>query len=181
MDSRTTQTIEEQFQKLPSSVRKAITSGDIKEKFQKLVQVHKLHLDQWETIENLILLTILGIHPPQELPEKIVAESGLDSESASKLVEDVALLIFKPIREELERELGAPQAQEEEVSDMDKLRQEVLADKPAVVPAVTPATPPAPPPSEKIARAPASGAYVPGQTSVERANVVDDPYRETPL
>ena len=98
MDANIQKIIAEQFQKLPPAVQKAIASGEIKEKFQKLVATHKLHLDQWESIENLILLTILGVHPPQELPEKIVEESGLASDAANKLVEDVALLIFKPIR-----------------------------------------------------------------------------------
>ncbi len=206
MPTNVSRVIEEQFSKLPLPVQRSITSGHVKDRFQELAKTHKLHLDQWQVIEDLILLTILGIYPPEELAQKIVAESGLDNDSANKLVEDVAVMVFRPIREELERELGAPQAREEAVSDMEKLRREALAEEvsgvrekvkggeqtasPSVTPSLepstltlqpSPGTPPAPPPTEKIPRAPASGAYVPGQTSVERHNVVDDPYREPPL
>src|SRR3989344_650480 len=45
---------------------------------------------------------------------------------------------------------------------------------------VIPATPPPPPPTEKAIRMPASGAYVPGEASSLRRDIVDDPYRETP-
>jgi hypothetical protein len=112
-------------------------------------------------------------------------------------------IVFEPIREELERELGAPQAREEEMSDVEKLRQQALEEEgrqkaesgtqqntesastayrlPPTANVSFPATPPPPPPTEKISRAPASGAYVPGETSAARASIVDDPYREAPL
>lgn len=178
MQDQDKRVLEEQFAKLPKVVQAAITSGHVTEKFRVLAEKHRLHLDQWQQIENLLMLTVLGLSSPEDLPEKIVSITNWDVVEAHGLVEDVIATVFRPIREELERELGAPQAREEEMSDIDKLRQEVLADKPAAAPVVTPGTPPAPAPTEKIARTPASGAYQPGETSAVRDDVHDDPYRE---
>ncbi len=181
MDDSLKQILDTQFAKLPKAVQRAITSADVEKEMRALAERHKLHLDQWQLLENEVFMAILGIKPAQEIVTNITKEVGVSQEVASEIVADITKIVFEPIREELERELGAPQAQEKEESDMDKLRQEVLANKPAAAPVVAPGTPPAPPPTEKIPRAPASGAYVPGQTSVERANIVDDPYRVPPV
>lgn len=190
--------LEEQFLKLPKVVQDAITSGHVAEKFQALVGKYKLHVDTWDTIENLIMLTVLGISPPEELVNEIVSATGISAEIAVGLVEDVAETVFRPIREELERELGHPEARKEELSEVEKVREEVLAqgqtegarqkaldenqaemNKQAAV-AVTPGTPPPAPPTKKVIRMPASGAYKPGEPSTARADVHDDPYREPP-
>ncbi|TSC86994.1 MAG: hypothetical protein G01um10148_99 [Parcubacteria group bacterium Gr01-1014_8] len=174
--------LEERFNSLPDAVQKAILSGHIQEKFQELARKHQLHVDAWQQVENKIMLTVLGVIQPEELVDKIVNETNVGAEKAATIVSDIALSVFKPIREELERELGHPQAREEVISDIEKVRQEVLSQAPAPqVAAPVPATPPNPLPTEKVARAPASGAYKPGETSVERADVHDDPYREPPL
>lgn len=179
MQDDTKKILEEQFNSLPKVVQEAIMSGHVEEKFQKLAEKHKLHLDQWQQVENLIMLTVLGLSEPEHLVDKIVSETSIGKERADEIVDDVAITVFKPIREELERELGHPQAVQEQLSDIEKAREETLAQAPIVVPP-TPATPPAAPPTEKVARAPASGAYKPGETSAARADVHDDPYRVPP-
>lgn len=201
MDDSLKQLLAAQYAKLPKAVQKAILSADVEKEMRTLAERHKLHLDQWQLLENEVFMAILGIKSAQDIVTNITKEVGVSQEVASEIVADITKIVFEPIREELERELGAPQAQEEEVSDMDKLREQVLGDREQVIGAgkkdspsdivplqpetynlkPSPGTPPAPPPTEKIARAPASGAYVPGQTSVERANVVDDPYRVPPV
>lgn len=198
MDDSLKQILAEQFAKLPKAVQRAITSADVEKEMRALAEKHKLHLDQWQLLENEVFMAILGIKPAQEIVTNIKNEVGVSEEIAAAIVGDITKIIFEPIREELERELGAPQAKEEGVDDIEKLRQNTLAQEgsemrqeaalgtrhqaPADAPQapVMPATPPPPQPSEKIARAPASGAYLPGQTSAARANVVDDPYRESP-
>ncbi len=178
MDDTLKQILATQFTKLPKAVQTAITSADVEKEMRALAERHKLHLDQWQLLENEVFMAILGIKPAQEIVTNITKGVGVSQEMASEIVADITKIVFEPIREELERELGAPQAREEEMSDVDKLRQEVLAYKPPTIQMVAPATPSSPPPTERIPRAPASGAYVPGETSAARANVVDDPYRE---
>ncbi|MBI5456224.1 hypothetical protein HY969_00620 [Candidatus Kaiserbacteria bacterium] len=193
MQDDTKKILEEQFAALPKAVQDAITSGHIEEKFQKMAEKYKLHLDQWQQVENLIMLTVLGLSEPENLVEKIVSETNIGRERADDIVNDVAVTVFKPIREELERELGHPQAKEEQFSDVEKLRNNVLSsEKKDITPSAkipqdapvpanpVPATPPALKPDEKVTRAPASGAYKPGEASSIRADVHDDPYREPP-
>lgn len=176
------QQIEECFNALPDIVQKAIASGQIQEKFQELAKKHNLHLDEWQHVQNQIMLTVLGINNPEELVAKVVAATNIGQEKANALIDDVAITVFKPIREELERSLGHPQATEEQTSNVEKLRNAVLAthdEQPVSTTTFPPLT--TPKNEEKVARAPASGAYKPGETSVQRADVHDDPYREPPL
>jgi hypothetical protein len=204
MEDDVKQLLAEQFQKLPKVVQDAITSGHITENFQSLAQKHKLHVDQWQTIENLIMLTTLGLLPSENLASRIAQDANVSVERATDLVNDTAITIFQPIREELERQMGHPEAHEESLTDVEKVRAQVLAQNPdqnaghGVVPASSPppatpatsaavappapvpATPPAPLPDERVVRAPASGAYKPGEASTERKDIHDDPYRESP-
>jgi hypothetical protein len=185
MQDDTKKIIEEQFKALPEVVRNAILSAEVEKKFQELAQKNHLHVDQWQQIENLIMLTILGLSPPEELVNEIVKNTSLGKERAETIVDEIAETVFKPIREEMERELGHPQAKKEEGSDVEKLRDAVLAENGVQTPAntaqetaVAPGTPPPPKPEGEVVRGPASGAYKPGGTSMERKGVqgvIDDP------
>ncbi len=172
MDETTQQQILDVFEKLPEPVKRAITSANTKKQLQTLAEEQKLHVDMWGGLENEVTLTLLGIQPVEELPQNLL-ELGLPSETVDILVERINAIVFEPIREELERELGAPQAKEEPKTDIEKIRDAVLAEekKDSSV---------APPPvsAPAVPAGPASGEYKPGEKSVERATVDDDPYRE---
>lgn len=168
---------------LPAPVRDAITSASVEGHLRELAQTHKLHLDQWQRLENEVMMTLVGFEPVQNLSANIKRELDVSDEIAQSLAADITKIVFEPIREELERQLEHPGAKEEAVSAIDANRDSALARKEPVVPApivptITPATPPAPTPGVTVARAPASGAYKPGEASTVRKNVVDDPYRE---
>jgi hypothetical protein len=179
---------------LPGPVQKAITSIDVPEKLRELSTKQKLHVDQWQTLENEVMLTILGFQPAEDLGKNIQNNVGISETDASAMTETIAATIFNPIREQLERELGHPQAKDEKLSEVDQLRADVLTTEriqgtgtvqPAtaptsIAPAAIPGTPPVAKSVEKAVRAPASGAYKPGETSAARADVHDDPYREPP-
>ena len=206
MDDSLKQILAAQFAKLPKAVQNAITSADVEKEMRTLAERHKLHLDQWQLLENEVFMAILGIKPAGDIVANIKQEVGVPEEAAREIVADITKIVFSPIREELERELGAPQARDEEKTDVEKLREQVLAEEgagkeqalgmrqeelgggeagntqQAIERPTGPPTPGTPPPSkEKVVRAPASGAYVPGETSAARASVVDDPYRESPI
>lgn len=186
MADETTTQIEEQFAALPQVVQNAILSGHVQEKFQELAKKHQLHYDEWSVIENEIMLTVLGLRSPDDLVNRVVSATNLGREKSVALVEDASDTVFRPIREELERELGHPQARAEKLPDVEKVREAVLSQSPETKPppvqsvATVPATPPSTPPVDKVTRAPASGAYKPGEASSARADVHDDPYREPP-
>src|SRR3989338_3700546 len=143
-------TLKERFMELPRVVQNAITSADVRKRMRELADIHKLHIDQWETLENEVMMTLFGVLPIEEL------ECELEHPDAKATgVSDV-----EAARTQILGSEDKPAA--------------------PVAPAVLPATPPAEPPTGKIARAPVSESYKAGETSTARKSVHDDPYREPP-
>lgn len=202
MDDKTQEQLKELFGQLPKPIQRAITSVDIQKKLREAADSRKLHLDQWQTMENEVLMTLFGLKPIEDLEKNIRTNIGVSAELAAELAGDVSEIVFAPIRQELERELEHPEAKAKEVSGVEAARTQVLGqvsgvsfqvsentDASALSPdsrqlkAISypvPATPPPTPPTEKAIRAPASGAYIPGETSGARKDIHDDPYREPP-
>ena len=186
MDTKMTQEelnekVRERFKELPKVVQDAITSADVEKHLRALADTNKLHLDQWQLLENEVLLTLLGYQPTEELADNLKADLEISMDVAIALANDISRIVFEPIREELERELEHPAAKTEEVSDVDVAHSEMLEKASlSTTSSVVPATPPPPSPSAKAERGPASGAYKPGETSTTRKTVDDDPYREPP-
>lgn len=173
--------IEQHFNALPQVVRDAIESGHIDEKFKGLAAKYHLHYDEWQKVENLIMLTVLGLSPAEDLVKDITAQTSIGPERADSLVDDVSLSVFKPIHDEMQRQLGHPEAQDEQADDVEKLRRSAIAAESESERLGPVGTPPAPPPAEQAIRAPTTGAYKPGGTSAERTGkegVAADPYRE---
>ena len=188
--------IAEQFETLPHVVQEAILSADVETRLRELWQKHQLHVDQWASLQDEVMLTLLGLRPVEKLQENIRARAGVPDAIAASLAEEISHSVFEPIRQELERELEHPEAKEEKLSDVEAARASVLqgaeskdaatktlttALPPTPAPSpVQPATPPPPPPVEKVVRGPVSGAYAAGSPSTMRKDVHDDPYREPP-
>lgn len=183
-DTELEKALKERFQKLPKVLQNAITSADVEKRMRELADTHKLHLDQWQSLENEVMLTLLGVQPIEDLEKNLKNEVVVSSETAKSLAGDISKIVFEPIRAELERELEHPDAKAAGVSDVEAARTQILGgeDKPAApaAPAVLPATPPAGAPTTKIERAPVSESYKAGETSAGRKSVHDDPYREIP-
>lgn len=180
--------IAERFKQLPKVIQDAITSADVEKRMRELADTQKLHLDQWESLENEVMLALLGFQPIEDLSKNIKSEVGVSEEVAKILTAEISKIVFEPIRGELERQLENPDAQAKTVSAVEQAGKEALQAEAAPVAApatpatpVAPATPPAPPNEQKAVRAPVSEVYKPGQTSAERKEVHEDPYRETPL
>lgn len=193
MESKTNfeEVMAERFKRLPPSVQNAITSADVEAHLRELAKTQQLHLDQWDLLENEVMLTLLGLAKTSELKQNIMKEVGVSDEVATILARDIAEYVFKPIRDELERQLEHPEAQEAKVSDMDVIRTQMLSDQestgtpPTVTPPTTApttptnATPPATAPlSEKSTPASGSTTYSSQVPSHERKTIEGDPYRE---
>ena len=170
--------LKERFLQLPQPLRKAIISADIENGLQKLSESHKLHLDQWQKLENEVMLALLGFQPVEKLEENIKNEVGVPAETASALAEDIAEKIFLPIREELERELPPQETAGGENADV---APPILNTEYRIPNTVSPlpSTPPPPPKTEKSVRAPISESYSSQTPSYERKAVEGDPYRES--
>ena len=184
--------IRARFKELPKVVQDAILSADVQKHLRALADAHQLHLDQWQLLENNVMMTLLGLQPIEELAANIKDDTEVSEEIAQELAGDISKIVFEPIRQELERELEHPEAKKESISGVEAARTQVLGQAPTANegiaiklpepahPSVAPGTPPQPPPETKVERGPASGAYKPGETSIARKVVEDDPYREPP-
>lgn len=174
------------FAQLPKPVQDSILSADIQKKLRELATAHKLHVDQWDILENEVMLTILGLEKSENLEKNLIQEVGVGSEDAHGLAESINTIVFEPIRKELERQLEHPAAEEKQTTGTEAVREQLLGGEggketpQSQTPAAPPPTPPTPKPETTVVRAPSSGAYKAGEISTARASVVDDPYREPP-
>lgn len=176
--------IRERFKELPKVVQNAITSADVQKQLRALAETNNLHVDQWQLLENEVMLSLLGFQEAEELAHHLKNDLDISEETSTRLAADISRIVFQPIREELERELEHPDAKAAEISGVDAARTQILdsSDLPAPVapPPVLPATPPAAPRTGTMERAPISAAYKAGEASSARKSVDDDPYREPP-
>ncbi len=131
----------EKFGELPKKVQSAITDISVEEKLRALSEKHKLHLDQWVLLENEIMLTLLGLEEPESMVKNIAEEVGIEKDLARNLVNDIAVEIFKPIRELMKAE--DPKTESKKTYPSDTL------------------------------------AYKQGESSTDRKEVQEDPYRES--
>lgn len=173
--------VKARFAELPQVVQKAITSADIQKRLRELADSHKLHLDQWEALENEVLMALLGATKPSELQQNIKKELDIPDDVAAALTVNISKLVFEPIRQELERSLDNPDAQKAVLTGVEQVGAAAIAQEKvsAAIP-VAPATPPGAANTDKVVRAPISESYKAGEPSTARKSVHDDPYREPP-
>lgn len=175
----------ERFATLPKVVQDAITSADVQDHMRKLAETQKLHVDQWQILENDVMLTLLGFQPVGELAEHLEKDLELPTDRAKELAAAISETVFAPIRGEMEKALSHPTPIQETESTIDTMRREALetahADETAAAqsaqPAVAPATPPTPAPDTKAVRGEIAQSYI-GTKSHERRSIEGDPYRE---
>jgi len=94
--------LKERFAALPPVVQKAIASTEVSAHLRKLASTHRLHFDQWQTLENEVMMVLLGIEPAEKLAENISEAARVEREAAEKISADVNAMVFAPIRGELE-------------------------------------------------------------------------------
>lgn len=167
MDADSEQLLKERFLALPKIVQDAISSAKISEHMKKLADKHKLHVDQWQLLENEVLFTILGLQPAPDLAKSIQNHVGLSEEASILLANDIFELVFDPIRKEMVQELAAQEKPKEGV---------VVQDLTAEIQGTTPIT--EPPKPTKIIEYKRTPEYNPGEPSHVRTSVDGDPYRE---
>ena len=192
-DAELNETLRNRYKQLPKILQDAITSADIEQHLRSLADTNKLHLDQWQLLENEVMMTLLGFQAPEDLTANLEKNVGLEHELSRTLAENISKAVFEPIRQQLEQNLEASEQHAavpgDELTQSRTFQQASAGAQatpaapaapvaPAPAAAVVPATPPPPPPTEKARRAPISEAYGVQQASHERKNIEGDPYRE---
>jgi len=171
-------TLKARFKELPKVVQDAITSADVAKRLRELADTNKLHIDQWQMLENEVLMTLFGVIPVDELQANIKKEVGVPDELAAALAADISHIVFEPIRAELERELAdSEQRTENREQTFGEGEQKIESSEQRPTP-VVPATPPPPAPTGTAVRAPISESYAAQEPSHTRKVIEGDPYRE---
>lgn len=171
-DTALTAQLQQRFQQLPKVVQDAIQSADIEKHMRALAETQKLHIDQWQSLDNVVLLTLLGFQRVENLQERIKKEVGVDDATAASLSENISKIVFEPVREELERYLSHPDAKAKEVSDIEAVgKAAIAAEQGAPEKAAQPV----------VRTSAVSESYKAGETSAVRKDIHNDPYRESPL
>jgi len=160
MVSEQEQIIQDRFSELPEAVQNAVTDASVEEKLRALAEKYKLHLDQWVLLENEIMLTLLGLEDPEDMAKNVAKEVNIAEELAQEIVNDIAVQVFKPIREQMQGSLDS-EATNREVRPVGQSTETKVAST-----------------TEKAAPSDTT-AYKPGESSLERRDVQEDPYRES--
>jgi hypothetical protein len=93
--------INEQFKTLPQVIQDTILNSNWQEKIRRVVKVNDLHIDQGAAIENLVLITMLGIETPEEFVQNAKEYANVTEEQAYNISAEVEREIFGDIRKKL--------------------------------------------------------------------------------
>lgn len=120
MDEETKKIISDQLKVLPEEIKLAISSVDFKVQLQEVVKRNHLLIDQAGALETETTLTLLGLEPLADYVENISRELSLPREKALIVAHDVDELIFKNIRESLQKINDESLAEEEEIQEREQ-------------------------------------------------------------
>lgn len=93
--------IEDQFKTLPKIIQDTILNSNWKEKIRRVVKNNNLHVDQGAAIENLVLITMLGIETPDKFVNNAKQYAEVSDDQAITISNEVEREIFGDIRRKL--------------------------------------------------------------------------------
>ena len=93
--------LEEKYRSIPDNVREAISSTEVNEKLQSIVNKYNLQFDEGEELTKEIGYVMLGLKSSDLFVKNVQRATELDRETAEKIVEEVNELIFKDIKSSL--------------------------------------------------------------------------------
>lgn len=89
------------FNSAPPHIQKFIQDGKVGAFVMSVQTSAQLHADVADDVSNQILLTLLGVLSPAELPEILKKEVGLSDTQVSLILTEANRAIFTPLRDEL--------------------------------------------------------------------------------
>ena len=125
MPDETDKIIAEHMQVLPVYVKDAFKAAQPFEKIRAIAADFKLHIDQTETLEQEVLLVMLGLESPDTFIDETSKSFDLSEEDSRKLVDRISSELFMPIRDAMQRyaEELAQKNSGEEVVDLSPVQQ----------------------------------------------------------
>lgn len=95
--------IRQRFDEIPRLVQEVIQSAETERYLRALTAANKLGADQYDPLENEVLLALLGFQPTERLADNIKNVLAVSDELADRLAADIARFIFDPLRQALAR------------------------------------------------------------------------------
>jgi len=103
MDQDTQNIIATQMAALPEEVKAAIVAVDYPRKLEVITKNNKLLIDQAGKLETETTLVMLGLEPLEDYVANLMRELDIPKERALAIARDADELIFKSIRESLQK------------------------------------------------------------------------------
>ena len=115
MEEDTQKKIEARLAELPQDIQEAVLSAELGSRIQTIGAMHQLHVDQVGTLEEEVMLTMLGFSNPATFAEQLMEELHTTPELAAQIAQDVTQSVFLPIRESMQSFMTAhPEGKSEE-------------------------------------------------------------------
>lgn len=133
--------IEEQLQKLPPELRKAIESTPWKSSIKEIAISNNLSFEQVELAERETMFIIYGFENPVDYIDNLVREVGISEEVATNIAIAVDEKILKVISQQIEKNSSPTIITKSEALEELKRRREQAVEAGAVVKPVPPSLP----------------------------------------
>lgn len=103
MDTESKDIMLERIKKLPKEVRDALASDELSTKIRTVGNNHHLHIDQIGTLEDEVILAIMGISEISELPDQLMEQLSVSKTDADAIVNDINNSVFVPIQNSMKQ------------------------------------------------------------------------------
>lgn len=110
--------IKEQFLSLPKVVQDIITDSGWQFTIRDIIKKFNLRIDQGGIIEQEVMFVMFGFEDADTFVENIQREAKLDAKVANELADEVARIIFAPLRAALMKETDDASGNTTEAADL---------------------------------------------------------------
>jgi hypothetical protein len=90
------------FEKLPDELKEAIFSGETAENIFNICSRNGIEDERMSKVAKYVGRVLMGLLPPNEFEEILEKEVGIEKEVAKSIRRDVEMLIFYPVKKQLE-------------------------------------------------------------------------------
>lgn len=86
------------FQQLPAELQEAIFSEENANYIYSICKAHNISEDNISTVAKIVGRTLLGLLPPETIPETLQTELGLEEKTATQMFYEINRFILHPVK-----------------------------------------------------------------------------------
>lgn len=111
--------IEKSFEDLPEEIKETLTDEDLPEDIEEIGKENGLHLDEIELLYEEVSAVLLGKASAKNFKDRITSRLAIETGVAEKVTADIDDLLFKPLRDSLQKAYGVSQTHSQENQEDD--------------------------------------------------------------